>query len=309
VTALTPDSPEVLVRAAREAARRGSLREADELAETASGCVGQGTSEAAQLANIRGGIAFELGELDRAEGWFEQAMRLAGEREDPLLAAKATTNLGSIAHLRGKVVLAGSLYQSALEVYLREEDQVGIARSEHNLGVVERELGDLERAGAHAERAVSAACRTEDHSLISLTLLGLAETAIKRGEPEVARGTLAAARAIGNQAEDALSLTEAARLEALLSYVSGRYGAALRGAAGAYEAAMRLNASYLAGECAFLAAQVCRRLGRKQLTERFRKRAEGLFHGVGAVAALRRLELGLGSDSLRRRDRADPPRS
>lgn len=60
-----------MVRAARDAARRGSLREADELATSAADQIGPGTAEAAQLANIRGGIAFELGELDRAEGWFE----------------------------------------------------------------------------------------------------------------------------------------------------------------------------------------------------------------------------------------------
>lgn len=293
MTVLIPDSPEAMVRAAREAARRGSLREADELAETAAGRVEEGTGEAAQLANIRGGIAFELGQLDRAEGWFEQAMWLAGEREDPLLAARATTNLGSIAHLRGKVVMAGSLYQSALEVYLREEDLVGVARSEHNLGVVERELGDLERAGDHAERAVSVARRTEDRSLMSLTLLGLAETAVRRGESEQAWRTLAAARAIANRVEDALSLTEAARLEALLSYGSGRYGAALGGAVGAYRAATRLKAPYLAGECAFLAATVCRRLRRTRLAERFQNRAEALFRAVGAVTALRRMELGL----------------
>jgi len=295
MTVTVPDSPEMLVQAARDAARRGSLREADELAATAAGRVEQGTREAAQLANIRGGIAFELGELDRAEGWFKQAMSLAGERDDPVLAAKATTNLGSIAHLRGKVVLAGSLYQSALEVYLRENDQVGVARSEHNLGVVERELGDVERAADHAERAVTAARRTDDYSLIALTLLGSAETAVKRGEPDLARRMLAAARAVANLAEDALSLTEAARLEALLSYVSGRYGAALRGAAGAYQAAIRLKAPYLAGECAFLAAQTCRRLGRKRVAERCQSRAEALFRTVGALAALRRIELGLGA--------------
>lgn len=295
MTVVTSGSPEGLVRAAGDAARRGSLREADQLATYAADRVGPGTAEAAQLANIRGGIAFELGELERAEGWFEQAMWLAGEREDPLLAAKATTNLGSIAHLRGKVVLAGSLYQSALEVYLREEDLVGIARSEHNLGVVERELGDLERAAEHANRAVTAARNTEDTALVSLTLLGSAETAVKRGEPEHARRTLSAARAIANLAEDALGLTEAARLEALLSYVAGRYGAALRGAAGAYQAAVRLKAPYLAGECAFLAAQTCRRLGRQRVAERFRRRAEDLFRTVGAVAALHRVELSLGA--------------
>ncbi len=295
MTAGSPVSPERLVLAARDAARRGSLREADELATSAADQIGPGTVEAAQLANIRGGIAFELGELDRAEGWFEQAMWLAGEREDPVLAAKATTNLGSIAHLRGKVVLAGSLYQSALEVYLREEDLVGVARSEHNLGVVERELGDLERAAEHATRAVVTARRTDDTSLVSLTLLGSAETSIKRGEADQARRSLSAARAIAEMTEDALGLTEAARLEALLSYVAGRYGAALRGAAGAYQTAMRLRAPHLAGECAFLASQTCRRLGRKRVSDRFRRRAEELFRTIGAVAALRKVELALGA--------------
>jgi hypothetical protein len=290
-----PDSPEVLVQAACTAARRGSLREADELAEVAAGRVEQGTREAANLANIRGGIAFELGQLDRAEGWFEQAMWLAGEREDPVLAAKATTNLGSIAHLRGKVVLAGSLYSSALEVYLREGDSVGIARSEHNLGVVERELGDLERAAEHSGRAVAAARTTTDSALLALTLLGSAETAIRRGDSEGARRTLAAARAIADFSDDALSMADAARLEALLAYVAGRYGAALRGAAGAYQAAVRLNAPYLAGECAFLAAQTCRRLARKRVSERYRRRAEALFRSVGAASALNRVELTLGA--------------
>lgn len=287
------EHPEVLVHAARDAARCGRLREAAELAETAAGQVGQGTPEEAQLANIRGGIAFELGQLDRAESWFEQAVWLAGEREDRLLAAKATTNLGSIAHLRGKVVLAGSLYSSALEVYQHEGDAAGVARSEHNLGVVERELGEFDRAAEHATQAVAAARRADDPRLVSLTLLGSAETAIKRGETELARRTLAAARALAEMAEDALGLIESARLEALLAFVAGRYGAALSGAAGAYQAAVRLGSQQLAGECAFLAAQTCRRLGRKRVAERFRRRAEELFRSVGAVSALRRLESAL----------------
>jgi tetratricopeptide (TPR) repeat protein len=291
VTIGAAEHPEVLVHAARAAARCGRLRDAAELAETAAGRVRQGTREEAELANIRGGIAFELGQLDRAESWFEQAVWLAGAREDRLLAAKATNNLGSIAHLRGKVVLAGSLYSSALEVYQQERDAVGVAQSEHNLGVVERELGELDRAAEHASRAVAAARRTDDPRLVSLTLLGTAETAIRQGETELAHRTLAAARAIAEMAEDALGLIESARLEALLAYVAGRYGAALGGAAGAYQAAVRLGSQQLAGECAFLAALTCRRLGRKNVAERFRRRAEVLFRSVGAVAALHRMDL------------------
>ena len=280
-----------LVQAVRAAARRGRLREAERLAVEATSRIGPGSPYAADLANVRGGIAFELGELDRAESWFEQAMWLAGEHEDPLLAARATTNLGNVAHLQGKVVLAGSLYQGALEVYRRENDPVGVARSEHNLGLVERELGNLEGASEHGERAVLAAREAGDDGLLSLTLLGQAETAIRQGQSEAAQQLLAVARGVAERGEDALGLAESARLEALLAYSVGRYGAALNGAGAAYQAALRLGARYLAGECALLAAQTCRRLSRRRVSDRFRRRAEQLFRAVGATPALRRLEV------------------
>jgi hypothetical protein len=285
---------EDLLLPVRQAARRGRLREAEALALRASEELGQGNPAAAALANLRGGIAFEMGELERAESWFEQAMWLAGEHEDPLLAARATTNLGNVAHLRGKVVLAGSLYQGALEVYRRENDLTGVARSEHNLGMVERELGNLDGAAAHAANAVSSASLTGDDSLIGLTLQGQAETALRRGETDQARQLLAAARSVAERTEDALGLAEAARLESMLAYSAGRYVAALNGAATAYQAALRLGARYLAGECALLAAQVCRRLARRRVSDRFRRRAEDLFTTVGAVTALQRVEHLLG---------------
>lgn len=283
-----------MVEAVRAQARRGRLREAEAMAMLADQRIGQGSSAAAELANIRGGIAFELGELDRAESWFEQAMWLAGEHEAPILAARATTNLGNVAHLQGKVVLAGSLYQGALEVYLREGDLAGVAQTEHNLGLVERELGNLEGAAGHALRAVAAAQHLGDPGLLALTIHGQAETAIVRGEPGQAAQLLAAARDVAEKSEDALGLVEGARLEALLAYGAGRYTAALTGAVAAYQSARRLSASYLAGECALLAAQICRRLNRNRVAERFRARAQERFHAVGAPTALRRLEHALG---------------
>ena len=286
--ATTPGADPVV--AVRDAARRGRLREAEALALVADGQIVQGSPAAAELANVRGGIAFELGELGRAESWFEQAMWLAGEHEDPLLAARATTNLGNVAHLQGKVVLAGSLYQGALDVYRRENDLVGVARSEHNLGVVERELGNLDGAASHADKAVSAARLAGDDSLLGLALQGQAETALRRGEQEQARQLMAAARSVAERSDDPLGLAEATRLEALAAYSAGRYGAALRGAAIAYRSAARLGARYLAGECALLAAQACRRLARHRVSDRFRRRAESLFREVGAGPALRRLE-------------------
>lgn len=280
-----------MVEAVRAQARRGRLREAEAMALLADQQIGQGSPAAAELANVRGGIAFELGDLERAESWFEQAMWLAGEHESPLLAARATTNLGNVAHLQGKVVLAGSLYQGALEVYLREGDLAGVARTEHNLGLVERELGNLEGAEEHGARAVAAAQRLEDPGLLALTIHGQAETAILRGQAGLAARLLAGARVVAERSDDALELAEGARLEALLAHAAGRYSAALTGAVAAYQAARRLGASYLAGECALLAAQACRRLGRLRVADRFRARAEERFRAVGAPTALHRLEL------------------
>lgn len=285
----TANAP-ALVEAIRAQARRGRLREAEAMALLAEQQIGQGNPAAAELANVRGGIAFELGELDRAESWFEQAMWLAGEHEAPLLAARATTNLGNVAHLQGKVVLAGSLYQGAFEVYLRDGDLAGMAQTEHNLGLVERELGNLDGASRHGDRAVAAAQHLGDPGLLALAIHGQAETAILRGQPGQAAQLLAAARAVAEQGDDALGLAEGARLEALLAYAAGRYSAALTGAVAAYQAACRLSASYLAGECALLAAQVCHRLDRRRVAERFRSRARQRFTAVGARTALRRLE-------------------
>ncbi|HSB54404.1 MAG TPA: tetratricopeptide repeat protein, partial [Gemmatimonadales bacterium] len=166
-------------------------------------------------------------------------------------------------------------------------------RSEHNLGLVERELGNLDGAAEHAARAVNAASRAGDDALLGLVLHGQAETALRRGESEHARQLLAAARAVAERSDDALGLAEAARLEAMLAYAAGRYTAALNGAATAYQAAVRLGARYLAGECALLAAQACNRLSRRRVSDRFRRRAESLFREVGASTALRRVEMTL----------------
>lgn len=273
----------------RAAARRGDLRRAASLASVISRRPADGRA-AMELANVRGGIAFELGRLDDAEDFFEEVIRLATLDGNLILAARATNNLASIAHLRGKASLAASLYRSALSVYRRRQDDCGEAQTEHNLSIVERELDQLDSACRHAAQAVTAARKAGDTGLLALTLMGRAEAHLERGNRRGARRDLRRARALAHSVKDSLSLVEGYRLEALLAFRAERYASALQAASRGYLLARRLGSIHLSGACAELSAQAYRRLERGRLADRFRRRAQDCFRALGAVAALRRLE-------------------
>ena len=270
-------------------ARRGELRLAARMAETVASRTPPESPEAIPLANIRGGVAFERGQLDLAETCFESAIRLAHDRNEPLLAAKASSNLGSIAHLRGKAVLAASLYHGALQTYRAAEDAVGEAQAEHNLGLVERERGDLEAAGLHAARAVAAARRSGDFGLIGLSLTGAAESAVGLGEVQGARRFLLLAAGFAREANDPLGRVEVSRVEALLALHLGHFDIALTKASRGYLVSHRLGSLQLAGECAALCARASTRLNRLRLAAGFRSRALRCFRSIGALGALHRL--------------------
>ena len=261
------------------------------MAEAAASLIHRDAIAAMALANVRGGIAFERGQLELAEACFEQVLRLASERADSQMVAKATSNLGSVAHLRGKGMLAVTLYLSALEAYRDGRNARGEAQAEHNLGVVRRSLGEFDAAQLAADRAVAAARRAGDRGLLGLALAGAAEAAIERGALSRARRLLVEARGLARSAGDQLGLVEVRRLQALLAYRLRRYAVALRHASAAYLQAIRLGSPQLCGECAVLSAQASAGLQQRRLAEGFRSRAQQCFRSLGAVAALRRLAL------------------
>ncbi|HWA15942.1 MAG TPA: tetratricopeptide repeat protein, partial [Gemmatimonadales bacterium] len=220
-----PRPPSTVARALA-AARQGDLVEAARLADSAS-FADQAPGELLQLTHLRGGIAFELGQLDEAEICFEQVIRLATERRDFTLVAKASNNLGSIAHLRGKAQLATSFYLSALSGYTANHDDIGQAQTGHNLCIVLREFGDFRNAALHSERALEAAVRSGDPGLQSMVLGGAAEVAMAQGDIELARSVLADATRLAETAGDRIGLLEMQRLRARVDLCRGRFTSAL----------------------------------------------------------------------------------
>jgi tetratricopeptide (TPR) repeat protein len=271
------------VAAALAAARQGDLQEA---ARLASGVIleEQTPEQAMMLTHLRGGIAFELGQLDEAEICFEQVISFATEQRNPILIAKASNNLGSIAHLRGKVELATSFYRSALQAYTIGEDEAGMAQTGHNLSIVLKEFGDLKAAAALSQRAIESARRTNDMALQALVFNGAAEISLLQGELERARELLFHAGRLADLAGDRISALETRRLRARVDFRRGQLATALRDASKVYLASQRMGAVHLSGECALLAAEVARSLHRSRLADRYRQRAQAAYRQLGSPA-------------------------
>lgn len=273
--------PPSTVARALNAARQGDLVEAARLADSAS-FTELSAEQLLQLTHLRGGIAFELGQLDEAEICFEQVIRLATERREIQLVAKASNNLGSIAHLRGKPQLAISFYRSALSAYSTEKAMAGQAQTLHNLSIVLREFGDLRNAASHSERALEAAVHCGDIGLQSVVLGGSAEVALAQGELDRARDLLLEASRLADLAGDRIGILEMQRLRARVDVHHGRFTAALRDAGRVYLASQRLGAVQLAGESALLAAHAAGKLHRTRLADSYRRRAQEAYHRLGS---------------------------
>lgn len=281
IPAAEPGMAPSSVAAALVAARQGDLHEAARLADRAS-FDEQTPEQLLQLTHLRGGIAFELGQLDEAEICFEQVIRGATERKDFLLVAKASNNLGSIAHLRGKAQLATSFYRSALSAYGTERDAAGQAQTGHNLSIVLREFGDLKSASVHSQRAASAAELSGDSGLHAMVLNGAAEVALAQGDVDQARDFLTDAARLGDLAGDKVNQLETRRVRARTDLQRGRFTVALREAGRVYLTSRRLGALQLSGESALVAAEAARELKRSRLADSYRRRAQEAFHRLGS---------------------------
>ena len=284
--------PEVQLLAATAATRLGKLGLGVTLAEAAlerfrSRADGDGRMRA---MNLIGAIAFEQGRLEEAERAFGNALQLARELDDSLMAARASNNLASVAHLRGQADLALSLYRSALLSYQRLGDRRGTAETYHNLGLTFRQLNEWADADSAALQAVRLAEQVGERSLLALAVMGRAETHVERGEPALAGSELDLATRLTVEAGDGIGHAEAGRLRALLALSQGDYESAAQEAESARLRAERLGSLLLQGECAAAAARALQQIGRVADAERRRDEAGRIFRALGAAKLLERLE-------------------
>jgi tetratricopeptide (TPR) repeat protein len=173
--------------------------------------------------NLLGVGSFFLGDLDEAGGALNAALDLASQEDDLLLIARTTNNLGMIANLRGEHEAALGHYRLAVPAYQRLGQRRGLAESYHNIAITYRDLGELDEADEYERRAMDYAAAGVAPRVAAMGLIGRAEVALRRGDPQFARGTAQRAAEELNALEDPMNEADAHRLVGTAAAAMGRF--------------------------------------------------------------------------------------
>jgi ATP/maltotriose-dependent transcriptional regulator MalT len=281
-----PLAPGQKVLVAVAAARTGDLALARRLAtEARTALQAQGESPLlCRALNVLGGVAFERGRLAEATAWFEQAGAMATRLHEPVLWARATTNLASLRQAAGEATAAAGLYRDAMARFEDAGDLRGRAQVHHNLAVLHRRARQSAAAAAEATRAAELAREAGDAGLVGMALTLLAEIRVDTGEGGVDE-TLERARALATAAEDPLGEVEADRVRARWHLREGRTPEAVADAESARARAKRLGALLARGECAAVSAEAWSRTDQPLVADARRDEAELLIELLGVAPA------------------------
>lgn len=290
-TALASRRPDALLLGATAATRLGELGLAEELAGAAHEQFRLRGDVDGRLRslNLLGVIHFERGRMQESERALAEALGLANQLGDSLLAARANNNLASALHLRGRPDEALGLYRGALLAYQRLGDRRGAAESYHNLGLIYRQLGDWRNAEDATDNAMRHAELVGERGLLALATTGRAELLVERDQLDLAWRELDRAEEWAEAAGDEIGTVEVLRVRALAALRARDYGPAFEQAETARAAAIERGTALLAAECAAISALALRAQGRRNEAMARKTQAEDGFRGLGAAALLEKL--------------------
>ncbi len=211
-------SPSLSLYHAIAVARLGSHSEGAEWADRAiEGARLSGDSVVEVRAyNVRGAIAFESGQIEDSEDFFQLGLAGADRVGDKATVGRCSNNLANIAYMRGDFGRALGSYIMAMAAFQHAGLDQGVAEAWHNVAAVHRDRGDLTSAREAAERGVEAAYDSGDLALVGQTLAGRAEIRMLSGDARFAAREISRAIAIHKRIGDVVREAEDSRIEALI---------------------------------------------------------------------------------------------
>lgn len=164
------------------------------------------------VVNLLGVSLFGLGRLDEATKELELALDLANQAGDLLLLARAANNLGALSNLQGRHETALSYYRIAIPTYQQLGNCRGIAETHHNMAITLRDLDQLELADEEERMAMDFAGRGISPRLVTMSRIGRAEIALRRGDSRLAEMTARSAIQEALHLDDEITQADALRL-------------------------------------------------------------------------------------------------
>jgi non-specific serine/threonine protein kinase len=127
------------------------------------------------------------GDLEAAERFFQESLRLAREIDNKDLISLSLGGLGIVKSLQGDLIQAKALTEEALEIAREQNDGMQISIRLNNLGEIARQQEDYEAARKFYEEALTLAKKESAKSVISVFTLNLAAVACFQRDYKAAR--------------------------------------------------------------------------------------------------------------------------
>jgi class 3 adenylate cyclase/tetratricopeptide (TPR) repeat protein len=265
-----------LVAAAREEARRDSLRRADRWYRRARDLGSDDDEVVAEVVAEHGQVLLEIGQHEDARQAFEEVRRRAGLTRPPL-AALAEANLGAVARLQGDLDGARERFDAAAAAWHALDDLQGVADTLRLQGWAEFASGRPRAAMPRLEHAAAIEEQLDEPVRRSDTLRYLGWCEFLDGRIADAQRHLWDAAQIASQGDESGAAAWCIGLLGHTFLRQGRAGQAMEVATNLREVAARGGDPWGAWTCATLQAAALVALGRpaeggdlaRQALERF----------------------------------------
>jgi DNA-binding winged helix-turn-helix (wHTH) protein/tetratricopeptide (TPR) repeat protein len=153
----------------------------------------------ARTLNDFAGLYYQLGQIDKAESMFREALKIFREIGTIDGITTASSNLGDVFLARGNLADAEHALSEALPGYKEMGDKDGIALTLNDFGEVARRRGDLDKALTTFEQAKAVAQEADDKNALAFILSGIGDALADRGDLIGARKSYEEALAIRKQ--------------------------------------------------------------------------------------------------------------
>ena len=152
--------------------------------------------------NNYGVVVLKMGRYKEAKEFYEAALQLFEQRQDPLAVQQMMANLGVVYRNLGELGKASDLYQQALQTYRAQGDQRGESGALENLGILAALRNDYRNAEALLNSALAISKKLEDFDGCSNTNTSLANLYASTERYEEAISCLDNALTIDRQRND-----------------------------------------------------------------------------------------------------------
>jgi predicted ATPase/class 3 adenylate cyclase len=169
---------------------RGHLREGRMRLDTALGMPGarDNDSSRSQALEAAGGVAYWQGDLEAAEVYYDECLRMVRAGGDRRAIANALyndsfpTNVDSRNLTKTRAVL-----EEALPIFRELQDEIGVAKSLWALGILYYRQDELDLAVGSLDDAIALFRRMSDRFSLGWALFVRANVGLKQGEPATAK--------------------------------------------------------------------------------------------------------------------------